>query len=442
MPKSIEAQGVTVDEAIQTALNLLGLGRDSVEIEIIHHPRSGFLGIGARRAKVRATMRERVMKDGEEFDMSPDGSARGRRRRRAGRRRGGRGDGEQRPGEGRPRASESAGRRAVQEPRTAGGSSQKQGAGTAEGDATRADQRTGEQRGRGRGRRGGRGRGATERKGQEDLAETTPPADKRPVAEGTTEATGGDRTAGAKSRTREQSAPARQDPEALRSRAEKLTSELLGHMGVEASLSVRIEEGGSISVTVSAEEGGAVLIGRRGTTLDALEHIINRMTTGADPGARVRVALDVCGYRERRKASLAEVAARLKQHALSTGRRAQITPLSPSDRVVFQEALAGDDSVSTRILGSGFYRRVLVIPRGRDVEPGVTEEFNEEGQIVGFPGAGDVTADAVEDPSEDPGDPSLETGSDAPPPVEEAETAGAGVEEDSERPARPRSEES
>ena len=33
MPKSIEAQGVTVDEAIQTALNLLGLGRDSVEIE-------------------------------------------------------------------------------------------------------------------------------------------------------------------------------------------------------------------------------------------------------------------------------------------------------------------------------------------------------------------------------------------------------------------------
>jgi len=87
MPKSIEAQGVTVDEAIQTALNLLGLGRDSVEIEIIHHPRSGFLGIGARRAKVRATMREQVMKDGEEFDMAPDAGSRGRRRRRPSRRR-------------------------------------------------------------------------------------------------------------------------------------------------------------------------------------------------------------------------------------------------------------------------------------------------------------------------------------------------------------------
>ena len=36
MPKSIEAEGVTVDEAIQNALNALGLGRDSVEIEIVH----------------------------------------------------------------------------------------------------------------------------------------------------------------------------------------------------------------------------------------------------------------------------------------------------------------------------------------------------------------------------------------------------------------------
>jgi len=83
MSRSIEVQGVTVDEAIQQALNSLGVGRDSVEIQILHHPRSGFLGIGARRAKVRATLREQVMADGEEFDMSPaERRSRGRRRRR------------------------------------------------------------------------------------------------------------------------------------------------------------------------------------------------------------------------------------------------------------------------------------------------------------------------------------------------------------------------
>ena len=57
MSTSIEAQGVTVDEAIQVALNQLGVSRDSVEIKIVHHPRGGFLGIGARKAKVRATSR-------------------------------------------------------------------------------------------------------------------------------------------------------------------------------------------------------------------------------------------------------------------------------------------------------------------------------------------------------------------------------------------------
>jgi predicted RNA-binding protein Jag len=154
MPKSIEAQGVTVDEAIQTALNLLGLGRDSVEIEIIHHPRSGFLGIGARRAKVRATMREQVMKDGEEFDMAPDAGSRGRRRRRPSRGRTPRGGSEQRPREQRPGGAEGAGRRAGPETRAAAPAIPAQKSGAGEGEAAGpTERRSGEQRGRGRGRR-------------------------------------------------------------------------------------------------------------------------------------------------------------------------------------------------------------------------------------------------------------------------------------------------
>jgi hypothetical protein len=172
------------------------------------------------------------------------------------------------------------------------------------------------------------------------------------------------------------------------------------HMGVEASVSAQVEEAGSIAVTIDTGEDGAILIGRRGTTLDALEHIINRMTTGTDPGARVRVALDVCGYRERRKANLGEVAIRLKQHALSTMKRVQITPLSPHDRVVFQEALAGDDSVTTRIVGSGFYRRVLVIPRGQESDGGIAEEFNEEGHLLAYPAPGGADDDGSDEPSE------------------------------------------
>ena len=89
MSNTIEAQGVTVDEAIQLALNQLGVGRDSVEIAILHHPRSGFLGIGMRRAKVRATVREDALEDGAEFDMSEGRRGRRRRRRPPRHRRGG-----------------------------------------------------------------------------------------------------------------------------------------------------------------------------------------------------------------------------------------------------------------------------------------------------------------------------------------------------------------
>lgn len=403
MPKSIEAQGVTVDEAIQTALNLLGLGRDSVEIEIIHHPRSGFLGIGARRAKVRATMREQVMKDGEEFDMAPDAGSRGRRRRRPSRRRTPRGGSEQRPREQRPGGAEVAGRRAGPETRAPATAIPAPKSGAGEGEAGPTGRRSGEQRGRGRGRRGGRGRGGAERRTQDELGQSAPSGATQPdvaTTEADTEAPGSGRPGAGRSRTRDPVAATRLEPETLRSRAEQLTLQVLVHMGVEASVSARVEEGGSIAVTIDTGEDGAILIGRRGTTLDALEHIINRMTTGTDPGARVRVTLDVCGYRERRKANLGEVATRLKQHALSTMKRVQITPLSPNDRVVFQEALAGDDSVTTRIVGSGFYRRVLVIPRGHESDGGIAEEFNEEGHLLSYPAPGDASEDGSEEPSD------------------------------------------
>ena len=97
MPTSIDAQGQTVDEAIQVALNKLGVARDKVEIKVLHHPRTGFLGLGARRAKVQATVRADVMSDGEEFDMS---EGRSRSRRRSPRRgRGSRGRGDRSEGE-------------------------------------------------------------------------------------------------------------------------------------------------------------------------------------------------------------------------------------------------------------------------------------------------------------------------------------------------------
>lgn len=383
MPKSIEAHGVTIDEAIQNALNSLGLGRDSVEIEILHHPRGGFLGIGARRAKVRATQREQVLRDGEEFDMAPGDAGRGRRRRRSGRRRSSRG-GDSRVGAGAESEQQRGGGdvRRNNQKRADGG--QKTGA-----DAAQPQQQA---RQEGRGRRGSKPRGGDGRRSGEARqqrqrgddrgrsaagVESPDATQQKPRDEGRAEDSRGE------SRDRRRGGPPapRPDPEVLQARATEVTQEVMVRMGYEATVEVSVTDG-NVDVAIRASEGSETLIGRRGTTLDALEHLVNRMVSGPDPASRVRVNLDIDGYRAQRAKALGEVADRLRQHVLATGRKAQVTPLSPADRVVFQEALAGDDTVATRVLGSGFYRRVLVTPRTKDAAAGPAAEFTDEGQLL------------------------------------------------------------
>lgn len=154
MANSIEAQGQTVDEAIQIALNQLGVSRDKVEIEILHHPRRGLLGIGARRAKVRATVRESVMLDGEEFDMSGGSDLDDKPRRR--RRRGGR----NRPG-GRDDRPETA---PLAAPRSTAPAPAREPGRSGEGER-RGDGRRGGEGDSGRGRGDGGGRGRDDRRG-------------------------------------------------------------------------------------------------------------------------------------------------------------------------------------------------------------------------------------------------------------------------------------
>ena len=54
---SVEAEGSSIDEAIDSALKLLGATRDRVEIEILNNAVRGLFGIGSRKARVRATLR-------------------------------------------------------------------------------------------------------------------------------------------------------------------------------------------------------------------------------------------------------------------------------------------------------------------------------------------------------------------------------------------------
>ncbi|RMF22056.1 MAG: protein jag [Deltaproteobacteria bacterium] len=360
MPKAVETQGVTVEEAIQVALNRLGVSRDRVEIEILHHPRSGLFGIGARRAKIRATLRDQRFADGEEFEIGG-----GRRRGRRGRRRRG-GSGE--------RAAEAGG----------GQKSQKR---------TSADRGGDKSSGRSSRGRGGKSRpaersqrdsGIVEGKRPEDGAEPAIVVEDEAIAVVEAADRGSDAQPVEETVAAVQSAQAAQEDakepltaEQVGSRALELVDELLRRMGFEATVELGAGDfPGEVLVQIHCDADG-LLIGRHGQTLDSVEHLVNRMVLAGE-SSDLRVILDVGGYRQRRRDTLLELADRLKVRALTQGRKVQVSPMSPRDRRIFQGALARDDTVTTQVMGSGFYRRVMIVPVGLEDDEQPAEQVGHE----------------------------------------------------------------
>jgi spoIIIJ-associated protein len=120
----------------------------------------------------------------------------------------------------------------------------------------------------------------------------------------------------------------------------------------------------TIHLALSAADSGMV-IGRRGQTLDALEHLVSRIVFRDDGDRGLRIALDVEGYRQRREESLRQLAHRLAGKAKETGAVVTLNPMSPRDRRIVHLALQADSDVSTISQGEGNYRRLLITPQGR-----------------------------------------------------------------------------
>ena len=68
---SVETEGKTIDEAIAAALKLLDVERDRVEIEILAEASRGFLGIGGKKARIRATVRPSLERQGYQTETAP-----------------------------------------------------------------------------------------------------------------------------------------------------------------------------------------------------------------------------------------------------------------------------------------------------------------------------------------------------------------------------------
>ena len=117
---------------------------------------------------------------------------------------------------------------------------------------------------------------------------------------------------------------------------------------------------GELILDISGDDM-AVLIGRHGKTLDALQFIVS-MITIRTIGFRYPVVVDVEGYKNRQRQKLESIAHSSANRAVSQHRKVGLRPMTPYERRIIHIALRDDDRVETVSEGEGSARHVVVVP--------------------------------------------------------------------------------
>ena len=123
------------------------------------------------------------------------------------------------------------------------------------------------------------------------------------------------------------------------------------------------EEESVLEVNLTGDDMG-VLIGKRGQTLDSLQYLIS-LVVNRDAEKYIHVKVDTENYRERRKATLENLAKNISYKVRKNRQPVALEPMNPYERRIIHSALQADDRVSTHSEGEEPYRRVVVTPNRR-----------------------------------------------------------------------------
>ncbi|HEX2928094.1 MAG TPA: RNA-binding cell elongation regulator Jag/EloR [Candidatus Binatia bacterium] len=147
-------------------------------------------------------------------------------------------------------------------------------------------------------------------------------------------------------------------------KAKAALNQILDLMGFKGTVERQpASEGDEIVLEIHADSSG-LLIGRKGQTLEALQYLLTRIVGERPGGEEPRIVIDVENYRARRRKSLEDMALRLGEKAKRQRKTVTVDALSAADRRIIHAALQDDPWVSTKSLGQGAYRRLLIIPEG------------------------------------------------------------------------------
>ena len=124
------------------------------------------------------------------------------------------------------------------------------------------------------------------------------------------------------------------------------------------------EEDKNMTINMEGPEMG-ILIGKRGQTLDSLQYLIS-LVVNKESDSYIKIKLDTENYRERRKATLENLARNLAYKVKRTRRPVTLEPMNPYERRVIHSALQGDRYVETHSEGDEPYRKVVITLKKRE----------------------------------------------------------------------------
>ncbi len=148
------------------------------------------------------------------------------------------------------------------------------------------------------------------------------------------------------------------EPGSVEEKIEQFLKGLLEHMGSSAVPHAWKEDEDTYKVDLVGDDLG-YLIGRRGDTLDAIQHLCNYVVKRGVEG-HLRINVDAEEYREKREDSLRRYARKKAQQVLKNRRRTTLEPMNAYERHVIHATLQEMDNITTHSTGTEPNRRVVI----------------------------------------------------------------------------------
>ena len=299
MEKTLITSGKTIDLAIEAALTQLGLDRDSVSVQVLQQAKAGFLGFGAQPAKVQVTYEAPDPVVVPDRPKSALGSA-SRSKPKA------------KPVEKKPEPKVEAPK--AEPVKTEAPKVEKPKAPKVEKKVEKAEKKVEKK---------------TEKAEKKVEKKTEAPKVFAPAEAGSVE-----------------------------EKIEVFIKGLLEKMGSDAVPHAWKEKDNTFKVELTGADLG-YLIGRRGDTLDAIQHLANyTINRGVD--GHIRINVDAEDYRQKREDSLRRYARKKAQQVLKARRRTTLEPMNAYERHVIHAALQEMDNITTHSTGTEPNRRVVI----------------------------------------------------------------------------------